>query len=172
MEPLTSGSGASQPPTPPLDLRGSRLCIPNLQPIFASWKQGINPLHGRVKKAVDARLDGLISGDEKALAKIKAADIGLFAAGYVNSLDIMPGRTSPPGSRNTFDCRVATEMAAAAAGYSRTRRMRLWRRRRSTASGCSCGTTSSTAPWMTTTTTTTTKMCLRRTSTAASLWRS
>ncbi|KXX74977.1 (-)-delta-cadinene synthase [Madurella mycetomatis] len=81
MEPSILGSGASQSPAPPLDLRGSRLSIPNLQPIFASWKQGINPLHGRVKKAVDARLNELVIDDEKTLAKIKAADLGFFAAG-------------------------------------------------------------------------------------------
>ncbi len=62
-------------------LRSQRLHIPNLQPAFAAWKQGINPAHGRVKQAVDARLAGLI-GDGRVLAKVRGADIGLFAAGY------------------------------------------------------------------------------------------
>jgi hypothetical protein len=77
---------------------GDRLLIPNLQPAFSSWKQGINPLHGRVKQAVDARLtelllseDGGVEEDKQReqrrilerakLEKVKAADIGLFAAG-------------------------------------------------------------------------------------------
>ncbi|GAB1315889.1 hypothetical protein MFIFM68171_06099 [Madurella fahalii] len=81
MESSAPASGASQSSAPLLDLRGSRLYIPNLGPIFASWKQGVNPLHGRVKQAVDARLDALVGGNEKALAKIKAADLGLFASG-------------------------------------------------------------------------------------------
>jgi hypothetical protein len=61
-------------------LRGQCLRIPNLLPAFASWKQGVNPLHGQVKQAVNARLDGLLS-NEKVLAKVKAADLGLFASG-------------------------------------------------------------------------------------------
>lgn len=42
----------------------------------------MNPLHERVKQAVDARLEGLIA-DGRVLAKVKAADIGLFASGCV-----------------------------------------------------------------------------------------
>ncbi|KAK4127298.1 terpenoid synthase [Parathielavia appendiculata] len=61
-------------------LRGQRLHIPNLWPAFASWKQGVNPCHGQVKQAVDGRLEGLID-HEKVLAKVKAADLGLFASG-------------------------------------------------------------------------------------------
>lgn len=72
-------------PAPSLELRGQRLCIPNLGPVFASWKQGVNPLHGRVKQAVDVRLERLLGddGDGQVLTKIKAADLGLFASGYV-----------------------------------------------------------------------------------------
>lgn len=32
-------------------LRGQRLCIADLGPAFASWKQGVNPLHARVRQA-------------------------------------------------------------------------------------------------------------------------
>jgi len=72
-------------PTLPADaLRGQRLIIPNLQPAFASWKQGVNPLCDRAKHAVDERLEGLIE-DERVLVKLKAADLGLFAAGYHTS---------------------------------------------------------------------------------------
>jgi hypothetical protein len=71
-----------KPPPPPVDnaLRGKRLVIPDLRPEFAAWKQGINPLHERVKLVVDARLDGLIE-DERAREKLKAVDMALFAAG-------------------------------------------------------------------------------------------
>ncbi|KAK4157057.1 isoprenoid synthase domain-containing protein [Chaetomidium leptoderma] len=62
-------------------LSGQRLYIPNLQPAFASWKQGVNPLHPQVRHVVDTRLEGLF-GDERVLAKVKAADIGLFASGW------------------------------------------------------------------------------------------
>jgi len=72
-------------PTLPADaLRGQRLIIPNLQPAFASWKQGVNPLYDRAKHAVDESLEGLIE-DERVLVKLKAADLGLFAAGYLTS---------------------------------------------------------------------------------------
>jgi len=70
-----------QTPNTAESLRGQTLHIPNLQPAFAAWKQGINPAHARVRQAVDARLAGLI-GDETVLAKVRGADIGLFAAGY------------------------------------------------------------------------------------------
>lgn len=63
-------------------LRGQHLTIPNLQPAFASWKQGINPLYEDVRQAVDQRLEGLIE-NERVLQKVKAADIGLFASGSV-----------------------------------------------------------------------------------------
>ncbi|KAK4034594.1 isoprenoid synthase domain-containing protein [Parachaetomium inaequale] len=62
-------------------LSGQVLHIPDLGPAFASWKQGVNPLHERVKHAVDVRLAGLIES-ERVLAKVRAADIGLFAAGW------------------------------------------------------------------------------------------
>ena len=77
----------SQKPGPALTadaLRGQQLRIPNLQAAFAAWKQGVNPLYERVRHAVDERLEGLIA-DERVLAKVKAADIGLFAAGCVHS---------------------------------------------------------------------------------------
>ncbi|KAK4103288.1 hypothetical protein N658DRAFT_514768 [Parathielavia hyrcaniae] len=61
-------------------LRGQRLHIPNLWPAFASWKQGVNPHHGRARQAVGARLEELIE-NENVLAKVKAADLGLFASG-------------------------------------------------------------------------------------------
>ncbi|KAK3899372.1 (-)-delta-cadinene synthase [Staphylotrichum tortipilum] len=70
-----------QTANPAESLRGQHLHIPNLQPAFAAWKQGVNPAHARVRQAVDARLEGLI-GDERVLAKVRAADIGLFAAGW------------------------------------------------------------------------------------------
>ncbi len=69
-------------------LRGQQLRIPNLRPAFAAWKQGVNPLHERVRHAVDERLEGLVA-DERVLVKVKAADIGRFAAGYVLSLSSM-----------------------------------------------------------------------------------
>ncbi|KAK4134773.1 terpenoid synthase [Trichocladium antarcticum] len=69
-------------PSPPLKaLHGQRLVIPDLRPVFAAWKQGINPLHGRVKLAVEARLARLIE-DKRVLEKLTAVDIGLFAAGW------------------------------------------------------------------------------------------
>ena len=46
----------------------------------------MNPLHARVKRAVDARLEEVLGrdGDDgRVLEKVRAADIGLFAAGYV-----------------------------------------------------------------------------------------
>ncbi|KAG7286671.1 hypothetical protein NEMBOFW57_008982 [Staphylotrichum longicolle] len=58
-------------------LRGQHLTIPNLEPAFASWKQGINPLYEDVKQAVDQRLEGLIE-NERAMKKVKAADIGFW----------------------------------------------------------------------------------------------
>ena len=76
MEPTKAGSALTANA-----LRGQQLCIPNLLPAFAAWKQGINPSYARVKQAVDERLEGLV-GDERVLMKVKAADIGLFAAGY------------------------------------------------------------------------------------------
>ena len=76
MEPTKAGSALTANA-----LRGQQLCIPNLLPAFAGWKQGINPSYERVKQAVDERLEGLV-GDERMLMKVKAADIGLFAAGY------------------------------------------------------------------------------------------
>lgn len=77
---------------------GRRLLIPNLQPAFSAWKQGINPLHEQVKQAVDVRLAELLLSEDSGaevdkereerriletatLEKVKAADIGLFAAG-------------------------------------------------------------------------------------------
>jgi hypothetical protein len=72
-----------EPETTLPTLSGQVLHIPNLGPAFASWKQGVNPLHERVRHAVDVRLAGLIGNNERVLAKVRAADIGLFAAGYV-----------------------------------------------------------------------------------------
>ncbi|KAK3292633.1 isoprenoid synthase domain-containing protein [Chaetomium fimeti] len=63
-------------------LSGQRLHIPDLRPAFAAWKQGVNPLHPQVKQAVDARLGEIIE-NERALAKIRAVDIALFASGWV-----------------------------------------------------------------------------------------
>ena len=76
MEPTKAGSALTANA-----LRGQQLYIPTLLPAFAAWKQGINPSYERVKQAVDERLEGLV-GDERVLMKVKAADIGLFAAGY------------------------------------------------------------------------------------------
>jgi hypothetical protein len=81
MEPPTSPSTDNN--TVNLTLQNQKLRIPNLLPAFTSWKQGVNPLHARVKLAVDARLEGLLGHDEVVLAKVRAADIGLIAAGYV-----------------------------------------------------------------------------------------
>ncbi|KAH6842917.1 isoprenoid synthase domain-containing protein [Chaetomium sp. MPI-CAGE-AT-0009] len=63
-------------------LSGQKLHIPNLRPAFTAWKQGVNPLHAQARQAVDARLGGIID-DERALAKIRAVDIALFASGWV-----------------------------------------------------------------------------------------
>ncbi|KAL2172130.1 hypothetical protein VTG60DRAFT_131 [Thermothelomyces hinnuleus] len=61
-------------------LSGQVLHIPDLRPAFALWKQGVNPNHEWVKTAVEERLEGLIENKE-VLAKVKAADITLFASG-------------------------------------------------------------------------------------------
>jgi hypothetical protein len=74
-------------------LRGQYLHIPDLRPAFASWKQGVNPFHAQVKQAVDCRLEGLID-NERVLAKVKAADLGLFASGYVIRFYILRGISS------------------------------------------------------------------------------
>lgn len=68
-----------------MNLQNQKLRIPNLNPAFSRWKQGVNPLHARVKLAVDARLEGLLGGtcDGRELEKVRAVDIGGFAAGYV-----------------------------------------------------------------------------------------
>ena len=84
MEPTKAGSALTA-----TALRGQQLCIANLLPAFAAWKQGINPSYERVKQAIDGRLEGLI-GDERVLMKVKEADIGLFAAGYGLLLLFMP----------------------------------------------------------------------------------
>ncbi|KAH6617911.1 isoprenoid synthase domain-containing protein [Chaetomium sp. MPI-SDFR-AT-0129] len=69
-------------PQSPAPLSGQKFHIPNLWPAFAGWKHGVNPLHGRVKLAVDARLEGLFE-DPRVVEKVKAVDIGLFAAGVL-----------------------------------------------------------------------------------------
>lgn len=76
MEPKTENADISAN-----TLSGQKLHIPDFRPTFAAWKQGVNPLHARARQAVDALLAGIIE-DEKVLAKTRAVDIALFAAGY------------------------------------------------------------------------------------------
>lgn len=83
------------------DLRGQRLSIPDLRPAFATWKRGVNPLHARVRPAVDARLEPLIE-DTRALAKVRLGDIGLFAAGCVSPRCWKP--TYQPAYRPLTSC--------------------------------------------------------------------
>lgn len=126
-------------PSPPLNaLHGQRLVIPDLRPVFAAWKQGINPLHGRVKLAVDARLARLIE-DKRVLEKLKAVDIGLFAAGWVFPSSIfclLPRFTLILGQ---CDCWAAIVDWFRADG-SLTRRMMCWRPWRYTVFGPFSGT--------------------------------
>ncbi|KAL2144271.1 hypothetical protein VTI28DRAFT_9408 [Corynascus sepedonium] len=61
-------------------LTGHALHIPDFRPAFASWTQGVNPHHEKVRVAVDERLEVIIE-NEKVLTKVKAADIALFASG-------------------------------------------------------------------------------------------
>jgi len=85
---LSTASSAS-PPSPsvlgsdlPSRLYGQRLCIPDLWPLFKTWKSGVNQEYQRVKTVVDAQLERLIVGNEKALAEAKRAEPGLCAAAY------------------------------------------------------------------------------------------
>lgn len=70
------------------ELAGQKLNIPNLVPVFAHWKQGVNPSYERVKAVVNQRLESLIS-DEKVLRKMKAGDLGLFASWYEGQLVLL-----------------------------------------------------------------------------------
>lgn len=63
-------------------LRGQQFRIPDLWPLFETWKRGVNREYMRVKIVVDAQLEGLIVGNEKALAEAKRAEPGLCAAAY------------------------------------------------------------------------------------------
>ena len=122
MEPTEAGSALAA-----TALRGQQLCIPNLQPVFSVWKQGINPSYERVKQSVDERLEGLV-GDERVLVKVKAADIGLFAAGYGLLLPSVI-------SEDKLPC-----LLIRLPGGSPMHRTKSWRQWRFTVFGCFYGT--------------------------------
>ncbi|KAK0617423.1 isoprenoid synthase domain-containing protein [Immersiella caudata] len=61
------------------ELAGQTLHIPDLVPLFATWKQGVSPYYEQVKLFVDERLVSLIK-DETVLRKVRKGDLALFTS--------------------------------------------------------------------------------------------
>ncbi|TAQ88585.1 hypothetical protein B7494_g3094 [Chlorociboria aeruginascens] len=62
-------------------IRGQRVLIPNLRPLFSSWGNQINPNYQKLIPVVNQKLESLVQ-NEKRLKKLKTADFALFASSW------------------------------------------------------------------------------------------
>jgi hypothetical protein len=64
------------------ELRGQQMRVPNLSPLFANWKQGINPHYKTIIPFVNEIVDRVVS-EKRHLNAARASDFALFAARLV-----------------------------------------------------------------------------------------
>jgi len=65
-------------------LRKETIRIPNLQPLYARWPQGLSPHYERLVDAINEHVEAAFPEDEAYVQRVKKMDFASFLCRYVN----------------------------------------------------------------------------------------
>jgi hypothetical protein len=67
-------------------LRKETIRIPNLQPLYARWPQGLSPHYERLVGAIIEHVEAAFSDDDAYVGRVKEMDFASFLCRYVDCI--------------------------------------------------------------------------------------